>query len=297
MKAKTENFSLYIITGLSGGGKSQTLRILEDLGFFCVDNIPPKLVPTLIELCFSTDGKISRVALVIDIRSENFLEDFREMIDNIKKLNIYYEILFLEADDEVIVRRYNETRRRHPLDKEGRGILESIKLERQRLSEIKEMATYIIDTSGMSTKNLKDKILEIVSKDISNVRLRFMVEITSFGFKYGVPIDAHLVFDVRFLPNPFYILELRPLSGEDERVRNYVLETKEAKEFLDYLKELLDFLIPLYQEEGRTNLNIAIGCTGGRHRAVVIANEIGNYLSEKYNVKIFHRDIDKDIKT
>jgi len=288
------DFQVFIITGLSGAGKSQSLRILEDLGFFCVDNIPPKLVPTLIDLCLATNGKISGLAVVIDIRTENFLEDFKEMVDTINSKNIPFKILFLEADDEVIVKRYNETRRIHPLLREGNTILESIKLEKERLQEIKTFATDIIDTSQFSLKDLKDNILKILSSFNSSVKSNFLITITSFGFKYGLPIDAHLVFDVRFLPNPFYDPKLRPFSGQAEEVKNFVLSKKEARDFIEYVKNLLDFLVPLYQEEGRNILNIAIGCTGGRHRAVVIADEIFSYLSQKYNTHLFHRDIDKD---
>ncbi|TYT22459.1 RNase adapter RapZ [Dictyoglomus thermophilum] len=288
------DFQVFIITGLSGAGKSQSLRILEDLGFFCVDNIPPKLVPTLIDLCLATNGKISGLAVVIDIRTENFLEDFKEMVNTINSKNIPFKILFLEADDEVIVKRYNETRRIHPLLREGKTILESIRLEKERLQEIKTFATDIIDTSQFSLKELKDNILRILSSFNSSVKPNFLITITSFGFKYGLPIDAHLVFDVRFLPNPFYDPKLRPFSGQTEEVKNFVLSKKEARDFIEYVKDLLDFLVPLYQEEGRNVLNIAIGCTGGRHRAVVIADEIFSYLSQKYNTHLFHRDIDKD---
>lgn len=290
------NFQVFIITGLSGAGKTQSLRILEDLGFFCVDNIPPKLVPILIDLCLSTNGKISSLAVVIDIRTENFFESFKEMIDVIKYKNIPYKILFLEADEDIIVKRYNETRRIHPLLKEGKSILESIKLEKDRLYEIRSFATNIIDTSSYSLKDLRESIIKLISSSHLILKSNFIITITSFGFKYGIPIDAHLIFDVRFIPNPFYDLELRHLSGESEKVRTFVLGKKETQEFLEYLREFFDFLIPLYQEEGRTNLNIAIGCTGGRHRAVVIANEISKYLSQKYIVSIFHRDIDKDLK-
>ncbi|MFN3699721.1 MAG: RNase adapter RapZ, partial [Dictyoglomus sp.] len=215
------------------------------------------------------------------------------MIENIKYRKISHKILYLEADEEVIVRRYNETRRAHPLLKEGKSILESIKLEKARLQEIKNLATDIIDTSSFSLKDLREKITATLRSSELNLKANFIITITSFGFKHGIPIDAHLIFDVRFIPNPFYDPELRPLSGESERVKTFVLSKKETQEFLEYLKKFIDFVIPLYQEEGRTNLNIAIGCTGGRHRAVVIVDEISNYLSQKYIVNTFHRDIDK----
>ncbi|PNV80717.1 MAG: RNase adapter RapZ [Dictyoglomus turgidum] len=289
------DFQVFIITGLSGAGKSQSLRILEDLGFFCVDNIPPKLVPTLIDLCLATNGKISGLAVIIDIRTENFLESFKEMVEIIKSRNIPYKILFLEAKDEVIVKRYNETRRIHPLLKEGGTILESIRLEKEKLWEIRNLATDIVNTSDFSIKELKEVILKIVTSLNTTVKPNFLITITSFGFKYGVPIDAHLVFDVRFLPNPFYDPKLRPFSGKSEEVRGFVLSKKEARDFIEHIKKLLDFLIPLYEEEGRTVLNIAIGCTGGRHRAVVIADEIFFYLAPKYNTHLLHRDIEKDV--
>ncbi|HOP94606.1 MAG TPA: RNase adapter RapZ [Dictyoglomaceae bacterium] len=295
MREETNNLKLVMITGLSGAGKSQALHILEDLGFFCVDNLPPKLIPTLLELCLSTDGKITNIALVTDIRSEEFLVNFREAYDEIKNLNISYLLLFLEAEDEVIIRRYNETRRRHPLAKEGGSILESINLERQRLSEIRNLATHIIDTTNLTPKDLKVEMLKFLDSCLVNVKSNLIITVYSFGFKYGIPVDAHLIFDVRFLPNPYYDSELKLFSGESEKVREFVLKRKETKKFLDYLEGFLDFLIPLYQEEGKSHLNIAIGCTGGRHRAVVIAKEIADYLSSRYIVKVFHRDIYKDV--
>ncbi|HOJ93155.1 MAG TPA: RNase adapter RapZ [Dictyoglomaceae bacterium] len=295
MREETNNLKLVMITGLSGAGKSQALHILEDLGFFCVDNLPPKLIPTLLELCLSTDGKITNIALVTDIRSEEFLVNFREAYDEIKNLNISYLLLFLEAEDEVIIRRYNETRRRHPLAKEGGSILESINLERQRLSEIRNLATHIIDTTNLTPKDLKGEMLKFLDSCLVNVKSNLIITVYSFGFKYGIPVDAHLIFDVRFLPNPYYDSELKLFSGESEKVREFVLKRKETKKFLDYLEGFLDFLIPLYQEEGKSHLNIAIGCTGGRHRAVVIAKEIADYLSSRYIVKVFHRDIYKDV--
>lgn len=289
------DFQLIIITGLSGAGKSQVLHILEDSGFFCVDNLPPNLIPTLVDLCMNTDGKISQVALVSDIRSEEFLQNFRDVLNDLKKIIPKYILLFLEADEEVLIRRYNETRRRHPLLKEGRSILESIRLERERLNDIRSLATYIINTSKTTTKELKEIVLQYIEDFGYNLKINLNITIYSFGFKYGIPLDSHLIFDVRFLPNPFYDPNLRKLSGLDKEVKNFVLERKETQEFLNKLKNLLDFLIPLYQEEGKTYLNISIGCTGGRHRAVVIAEELKDYLSSKYYVKVFHRDIDKDV--
>ncbi|MCX7942180.1 MAG: RNase adapter RapZ [Dictyoglomaceae bacterium] len=292
---KKDDFQLIIITGLSGAGKSQALHILEDVGFFCVDNLPPNLIPTLIELCINTDGKISQVALVTDIRSEEFLQNFKNVFEGLKNYHIKYMLIFLEAEEEVLVRRYNETRRRHPLAKEGVGILESISLEKQRLEEIRSLATYILDTSNLSPKLLREKILNYIEGLNYISKGRLFITIYSFGFKYGIPLDSHLIFDVRFLPNPYYEKELRFLSGDSPKVKEYLLNRKETQEFLKYLKDLLDFLIPLYQEEGKTHLNISIGCTGGRHRAVVIAELLRDYLSLKYSVKVFHRDILKDV--
>ncbi|MGB9856716.1 MAG: RNase adapter RapZ [Dictyoglomaceae bacterium] len=289
------NFQLIIITGLSGAGKSEALHILEDIGFFCVDNLPPNLIPTLVELCMNTDGKISQVALVTDIRSEEFLQNFKDIFENLKKYYIKYMLLFLEADEETLIKRYNETRRRHPLSKEGRGILESIRLEKQRLQEIRNLATHILDTSNLPAKLLREKILEYIEGLTLTSKTHLLITIYSFGFKYGIPLDSHLIFDVRFLPNPYYDPNLRFLSGESNKVKEYVLNSKEAQEFLSHVKNLLDFLIPLYQEEGKTHLNISIGCTGGRHRAVVIAQVLADYLSQKYPVKVFHRDISKDV--
>ncbi len=292
---KKDNFQLIIITGLSGAGKSQALHILEDIGFFCVDNLPPNLIPTLIELCINTDGKISKIALVTDIRSEEFLQNFEDIFEGLKKYYINHMLLFLEAEEEILVRRYNETRRRHPLAKEGRGILESIRLEKQRLDKIRNLATYILDTSDLTPKLLREKILELIEGLSYISKNNLFITVYSFGFKYGIPLDSHLIFDVRFLPNPYYEKDLRSFSGEAPQVKEYLLSHKETQEFLKYLKDFLDFLIPLYQEEGKSYLNVSIGCTGGRHRAVVIANILAEYFSLKYPVKIFHRDIMKDI--
>lgn len=284
-----------IVTGLSGAGKSQAIRSLEDLGYFCVDNLPPTLMPKFAEACYQTDGKIDKIALVIDIRGGEFFDDLFESLKYLTKQNYRYEILFLDANDKVLVKRYKESRRIHPLAPGGR-ILQGIELERKRLNEVKYRADNIIDTSDMTNMKLRDKIWRIYG-DEEQIKNRLIINVLSFGFKYGVPVDADLVFDVRFLPNPYYIPELKKFSGDDKEIKEYVLKFKETKEFIEKLEDMLEFLIPNYVKEGKIQLVIAIGCTGGRHRSVTIANEIYDRLKEKgHNVSKEHRDINEDAK-
>lgn len=284
-----------IVTGLSGAGKTQAIRSLEDLGYFCVDNLPPTLMPKFAEACYQTDGKIDKIALVIDIRGGEFFYDLFESLKYLTKQNYRYEILFLDANDKVLVKRYKESRRTHPLAPGGR-ILQGIELERKRLNEVKYRSDNIIDTSDMTNMKLRDKIWRIYGDD-EQIKNRLIINVLSFGFKYGVPVDADLVFDVRFLPNPYYIPELKKFSGDDKEIKEYVLKFKETKEFINKLEDMLEFLIPNYVKEGKIQLVIAIGCTGGRHRSVTIANEIYDRLKEKgHNLSKEHRDINEDTK-
>lgn len=283
-----------VVTGLSGAGKTQAIRNLEDLGYFCVDNLPPKLIPKFAEACFQTEGKIDRIALVIDIRGGEFFDDLFQSLGSLKALGYNYEILFLDASDEVLVKRYKESRRKHPLAPAGR-VLTGIELERQKLKEVRDRADNVIDTSNISTRELREKITNIYERE-GQIETKLIITIVSFGFKYGIPVDADLVFDVRFLPNPFYIPELKRFSGNEEPVRNYVLSYEETKVFIDKLNDMLVYLIPYYLKEGKRQLIVAIGCTGGRHRSVTIANEIYKKLKEEsYEVNIDHRDINEDI--
>ncbi|MGG7215159.1 RNase adapter RapZ [Clostridium nigeriense] len=283
-----------IVTGLSGAGKTEATRSLEDMGYFCVDNLPPKLIPKFAEACVQSQGKIDKVALVIDIRGGIFFDDLFESLNYLKNQEFKYEILFLDASDEVLVKRFKETRRSHPLAP-GSRIITGINEERNRLREVKDRADIIIDTSKYAIKDLREEMTKNYG-DVEQPERHLSVTILSFGFKYGIPVDSDLVFDVRFIPNPFYIPELKPYSGNEEPVKNYVLAQEETKGFIKRVDELLEFLIPNYKKEGKRQLIISIGCTGGRHRSVAIANAIYESLNSKdYNISVEHRDIREDV--
>lgn len=283
-----------IVTGLSGAGKTEATRSLEDMGYFCVDNLPPKLIPKFAEACVQSQGKINKVALVIDIRGGIFFDDLFESLNYLKNQEFKYEILFLDASDEVLVKRFKETRRSHPLAP-GSRIITGINEERSRLREVKDRADIIIDTSKYAIKDLREEMTKNYG-DVEQPEKQLSVTILSFGFKYGIPVDSDLVFDVRFIPNPFYIPDLKPYSGNDEPVKNYVLAQEETKGFIKRVDELLEFLIPNYKKEGKRQLIISIGCTGGRHRSVAIANAIYESLNSKnYNISVEHRDIREDV--
>ncbi len=283
-----------IVTGLSGAGKTQAVRSLEDLGYFCVDNLPPTLICKFADACFQTEGKIDRVALVIDIRGGEFFDDLFQSLKEIKINGYSYEILYLDASDEVLIKRYKESRRKHPLAPQGR-ILKGIELERNKLKEVRNRADNIIDTTKLATRELREKINSIYQRE-GQIETQIIVTVLSFGFKYGIPVDSDLVFDVRFLPNPFYIPKLKEFSGNDQQVRDYVLGFEETNVFIDKLDDMLKYLIPNYLKEGKRQLIISIGCTGGRHRSVTIANEIYHRLKDDgYNANVEHRDIDEDI--
>jgi RNase adapter protein RapZ len=283
-----------IVTGLSGAGKTQAIRSLEDIGFFCIDNLPPTLIPKFAEACYQTEGRIDKIALVIDIRGGKFFDDLFESLNYLKLQEYRYEILFLDASDEVLVKRFKESRRKHPLAPDGR-VLNGISAERNRLSEVKNIADQIIDTSSLSTRELREKITAVYSEE-GQIETELMITVLSFGFKYGIPVDSDLVFDVRFIINPFYIPELKHYSGNDEPVREYVLGFEETRTFIQKLDDMVEFLIPNYLKEGKKQLIISIGCTGGRHRSVAIANELYKTLkSQGHRVNIDHRDIDEDV--
>lgn len=294
--SKSENSSIatmIIITGMSGAGKTIAVQSLEDLGFFCVDNLPPVLIPKFAELIEQSNGKIGKVALVIDLRGREFFAALSESLNYIKNhYTIHSEILFLDSSDSVLVQRYKESRRRHPLAPEGMP-LDGIRLERQMLDDLKTSATQIIDTSVIKPAQLKEKIVSSFSHLESN---RLSINVTSFGFKYGIPIDADLIFDVRFLPNPHYIDNLRPHTGQDSDVYEYVMKWPETQAFLTKLLDMLHFLIPHYRNEGKSQVIIGIGCTGGKHRSVAISEYLGRMLgaSETETVRVSHRDADRD---
>lgn len=287
-----KDIKFVIVTGLSGAGKTQAIQCLEDLGFFCVDNLPPSLIPKFAELCAQSDGKINKIALVVDIRGGGFFDAVYESLENLRAAGIKWEILFLEASDETLVRRYKESRRRHPLSDHGR-ILEGIHEERERLEELKGKANKIIDTSDLANKQLKEQITAMYGTE--NVERSINITVMSFGYKYGIPMDADLIFDVRFLPNPYYIDELRPLTGNDKQIQDFVLDSPISRTFMRKFSGLIKFLIPHYIKEGKTSLVIAIGCTGGQHRSVTLANKLAELLDNKnYNVNKRHRDIEKN---
>lgn len=280
-----------IITGMSGAGKSLVVRQMEDLEFFCIDNMPPLLMPKFFELIQRGEAKIDKVALVVDIRGGELFNHLGKALQDIKKIGISIEIVFLEAGDDALIKRFKETRRTHPLSKDA-TILRGIHQERQILENIKHDAQVCIDTSNLSPKQLKEKIADIFS-DTSEDRLA--ITILSFGFKYGIPRDSDLVFDVRFIPNPFYIDEMRQLTGKDEKVANFVLEKPETVIFMEKTIEMLDYFIPYYVREGKSQLIVSIGCTGGMHRSVSIAERIYEELNRKNaRVTVEHRDLDRD---
>jgi len=278
-----------VITGLSGAGKSEAIKSLEDIGYFCIDNLPPELIRKLAELLSQSDRKMNKVALVIDVRGGESFPKALADLDELRKVSTDFRILFLDASDEALLRRFKETRRRHPLGSEG-GILEGIRREREMLAGIKAAANHLIDTSSLTARELRNRIIELFSDDLKLDT--FSITVVSFGFKYGLPLDADLVFDCRFLPNPYWVESLKPLLGTDPEVREYVMKWPVTKEFIRRVNDLLEFLIPNYVEEGRSHLIIGIGCTGGRHRSVVLAEEIVAFLAQLgYSVKLEHRDI------
>lgn len=284
-----------LITGLSGSGKSVAMSVMEDIGFYCIDNMPPQLIGKFADICLHSDGKLERVAVAVDIRSGDMFDDILESIEGLKKTGMDIKILYLESSDEVLFKRYKETRRKHPLDEKFQGNLSmAIEYEKRQLSSLREIASYYIDTSYLSNGQLKEQIISIFLEKASD---SMMIKVMSFGFKYGATSEADLVFDVRCLPNPYYVKELKGLTGCDKSVRDYVMGFEQSKELLKKLEDLLDFLIPLYIHEGKSQLIIAFGCTGGKHRSVTFTELITSYLSEKgLRVHKNHRDITKDRK-
>lgn len=285
-----ETIQLVVVTGMSGAGKTVAMQSFEDLGYFCVDNMPPALLGKFWELV-KESGKISKVALVIDLRSRAFYDEIFGMLQELDdgNDNLRPKILFLDASDEELVARYKETRRAHPLAMDGR-VLDGIQRERELLSEIKSKAQLVIDTSKISPRQLREELFLNFESDQSTA---FHVNVMSFGFKYGVPIDADIVMDVRFLPNPYYVKELREKTGNDQAVYDYVMNSEMTEEFYQQFIKMLRFVMPGYQKEGKSSVTIAIGCTGGQHRSVALANRIGKALQEKYPVNITHRDMAK----
>ena len=285
-----EEMEFLIITGLSGAGKSLATQTLEDLGFFCVDNLPPTLIPKFAEIIQESQGRIRRVALVIDVRGGEFFDALGTALADLEASGIRFQIVFLDASDEILVRRFEETRRKHPL---GGSILDGIRTERRRLQPLKEQAHKIIDTSTLTAKELKEELADTFVR--TDGRRTLAVTVTTFGYKYGIPLDADLVFDVRFLPNPYYVEALRPLPGNSPEIREFVLRSRQTMEFRQRLLDMLAYLLPQFTTEGKSHLTVAIGCTGGKHRSVVIGEDLAEFLrGVGYAVRVKHRDMRKE---
>ena len=284
---------LVIVTGMSGAGKSRVIDTLEDIGFFCVDNMTPKLIPTFVQLLEDSAEVREKVAIVADIRLGDSFAHLFNAIEELKTMNCDYKILFIDADNDVILRRYQETRRKHPLLKfdESQNLQDIIVKEREMISKARDLADYIIDTSLISPSQLKERVAKLFVEDVSAT---MKINVLSFGFKYGTPKDSDLVFDVRCLPNPFYVPELKQQTGLDTPVRDYVMSFKEAEDLEPKLLDLINYLVPLYRTEGKSQLTISIGCTGGKHRSVVFAEIVYNSIKDKgFNVSVLHRDMNR----
>ena len=288
-----EKMQFLIVTGLSGSGKSCAMNVLEDIGYYCIDNMPPQLLKKFAEICESSVGKIDRVAVVMDIRGGELFFGLQESIDEMRSQGINVKILFLDATDDVLVHRYKETRRKHPLDGIMRGgLLQAVKKERETLMPVRETADYYIDTTNLSSTQLKEQVNSIFLDNVSDF---MMVTVASFGFKYGTLGEADIIFDVRCLPNPFYIKELKLHTGLEECVSSYVMSFEDARVLLAKLTDMIDFLLPLYIKEGKSQLVVAFGCTGGKHRSVTFAEALYSHLKESnVRARIFHRDIGKE---
>jgi UPF0042 nucleotide-binding protein len=286
-----KHLAIIIITGLSGSGKSTAMAALEDSGFYCVDNMPVALLPKFLELPIESETEIAGIAFVMDLREKGFLTEYEAIFASLKKKGYHFEILFLEAEEDVLVQRYSTTRRQHPLS-QGKGLIEGIATEKQQLKDLRTAADKIIDTSNYNVHELKAKILEFSRKRKKLAPMR--IQVVSFGFKYGVPHDADLIMDVRFLINPYFVPELKALDGEDSKIKDFILEYAETQAFLVKYLDLLDYLIPMYEKEGKAYLTVAVGCTGGRHRSVTIARTIFNHIRKTTKqIEIVHRDIDQ----
>lgn len=281
-----------IVTGQSGAGKSRTASTLEDLGYYCVDNLPPELIQQFAEVCLATTGRFEKVALVSDVRAGQNFDGLINSLDALDAMGCEYSIVYVEAEPEVIIKRYKETRRSHPLSRDGTPLTEAVQKEKQLLSTLRERADFIINTTSLSTGRLRSELIRLFEGD--QPERAMVVNIISFGFKYGLPVDADLVFDVRFLPNPYYIAELKPKSGLMPEVKDFIFNYQQTRDYMQKLEELLAFSLPLYFEEGKTSLIIAVGCTGGRHRSVAVAKELGDYVAKRgYPTMVNHRDMSR----
>ncbi|PIV82682.1 MAG: RNase adapter RapZ [Nitrospirae bacterium CG_4_10_14_3_um_filter_53_41] len=287
---KKQTLKLAIISGISGSGKSTTIHQFEDMGFFCVDNIPMELIPKFLELCVKSGSEIEKVAVVVDIREKKFLKRYNDVLSDIRKNGFEYQVLFLDASDEVLLRRFKETRRRHPLAETS--VLEGLALEREMLADVKASSDLVIDTSDYSIHGLRDVLRKQFESTIRSRRIS--ISLVAFGFKYGIVYDADMIFDLRFLPNPFFVDTLRDRTGKDPEVVRYVFDRKETQEYLTRFYEFLDYLLPLFVQEGKSYLTLGFGCTGGRHRSVVVVDNVKKHLEEKgYKTSVRYRDIER----
>ena len=278
-----------IVTGLSGAGKSQAMNCLEDLGYYCVDNMPPMLIDSFIKLTSEGSSQFEKAAFAIDVRIGDLFSDIEKSLDDLAAKGVEYKILFLEASERVLIRRFNETRRKHPLS-EGKNTVNGIRKEKELLQSLRDRADYVIDTSNMKVARLWEEVKDLMTSGESEKT--FVINIYSFGYKRGVPLSADMIFDMRFIPNPYYVKSLKPLTGNNKKVRDFVMRQDVTQEFLDKLEPMLDFLIPFYMKEGKYNLNLAFGCTGGHHRSVATANEVAERLKQKgRRVTLEHRDL------
>lgn len=283
---------ILIISGLSGAGKSKAASYLEDMGFYIVDNMPAAMILKFAEFCAGGNGRYDRVALVYDVRTASSFTELFDVLDKLRAMEDACRMLFLEAEPEVIIKRYKETRRRHPLADQTDSLGEAVRMERELMQPVRERADYVIDTSRTSTAQLRGELLRLFGDPEEKGGMS--VSVTSFGFKYGLPLEADLVFDVRFMPNPFYIEELRPQTGLDQAVRDYVFSFQQTRDYLKRLEDLLSFSLPLYAEEGKTSLVIAVGCTGGHHRSVAVTHALAEFISgQGYQVSENHRDMNR----
>lgn len=292
MNHDSERLRIVVITGMSGSGKSTAIRSLEDIGFYCVDNLPVVLLPEFLRVQSVPEAGITRVALVMDLREHSFLDKYHRIFNELKEKGYTIEILFLDATDEALVNRFGETRRTHPLSPQG-TVLDGICLEREKLLPLREMADRVIDTTLLNVHELRSVIQKVYA--FANEKIRnLLVYVMSFGYRHGVPLDANIVFDVRFMANPYFVPQLKLRDGHDSDIQEYVLAPEESRLFVGKMAEMVEFLLPLYEKEGKSRLCIAFGCTGGRHRSVVIANQLCRFLGEwNYPFSVFHRDIGK----
>ena len=286
----SEGLRLVVVTGLSGSGKSTAIKVLEDLGFYCIDNLPVALIPRFVELWESSQEEVRRVALGLDVRERHFLDEFPRVFEDLRTRGVALEVLYLEASDDVLVRRFSETRRPHPAAAGG-GIADGIRHEREKLRPLRELADRVLDTSALTVHELRSALRDFVARPEAGT---MTVALVSFGYKYGLPSDADLALDCRFLPNPFFVEELRHQTGTDAAVAEYVLRREETQEFLERVVALLDFALPHYRREGKSYLTIALGCTGGRHRSIVLVDELRRRLETRgHRVQVRHRDADR----